>query len=136
MGSRGRTASRKRYEEKLRAQRAAGVNTARWILTDSRSSDKKCGRKNDLDREFIEAEIAKGCMYCGDSSSRMTLDRIDNVEGHVRTNVVAACIRCNLIRGDMPYSAWMEIAPAVRSAYEKGLFGQWEGRLNRNKRHR
>ena len=25
----------------------------------------------------------------------------------------------------MPYEAWLIIAPAVRDAYEKGLFGDW-----------
>ncbi len=55
----------------------------------------------------------------------MTLDRIDNGFGHTKSNVVPACYRCNLIRGSMPYNAWLNIVDAIRQTYELGLFGDW-----------
>jgi hypothetical protein len=58
----------------------------------------------------------------------MTLDRIDNKRGHSRANVVPACIRCNYARRDMPYAAWLCLAPGLRVALEQGLFGEWTGR--------
>lgn len=78
--------------------------------------------------EFVQQMIEGGCSYCGESELRMTLDRIDNSQGHTRENVVAACIRCNYTRKDMPHGAWILLAPAMKVARECGLFGAWTGR--------
>lgn len=114
--------------ERLRYMRKHNLNTAQFIYTDSKSSDRKKGLKNDLNQEFIKKLIDHPCSYCGETSLRMTLDRIDNSIGHIRTNVVAACIRCNYVRRDMPYEAWLCIAPAMTEARKKGLFKNWSGR--------
>lgn len=80
--------------------------------------------------------IANGCDYCGNHSIRMTMDRIDNSKGHTITNVVPACYRCNMIRGNMPYEAWLNMVPALKDTIEKGLldgwlgFGPWAGLKN------
>lgn len=58
----------------------------------------------------------------------MTLDRIDNTRAHLKDNVVPSCIRCNYIRGSMPYEAWMNIVPSIRQTKELGLFGTWRSR--------
>lgn len=101
-------------------------NPAQTILTDCRHSDRKSGfGKNDLDLLFVQKTISNGCSYCGDVSIRMTLDRIDNSIGHTRTNVKSCCIRCNYLRGSMPYPAWLAIVASVRFAREHGLFGSW-----------
>lgn len=55
----------------------------------------------------------------------MTVDRIDNNLAHTKSNVKPACVRCNHIRGSMPYQAWIYLVPIVRQAYELGLFGDW-----------
>jgi len=99
------------------------------IKTDSRASDRKAGRDNDLTREFIAAEISKGCTYCGETEIRMTLDRINNDRGHTQDNVVPACIRCNYTRKNMPYEAWLVVAKGMREAREAGLFNGWTGRV-------
>lgn len=97
------------------------------IVRDSRHSDRRNGRSNDLDVVFTSFMIQKGCSYCGVSYKDciMTLDRIDNSIGHIKSNVVPACWNCNAIRSDMPYAAWLTIAPAIRKAYEVGLFNGW-----------
>jgi len=97
----------------------------RAILADSRKSDKKKGLSNDLDLEFVKSLILLGCSYCGENSIRITLDRIDNAIGHIKENVVPACIRCNYTRGSMPYEAWILISPKMKEARELGLFGDW-----------
>jgi hypothetical protein len=109
-----------------RQQRQHDVVTT--IKVDARSSDRKSGLENDLTKEFIAAEIAKGCAYCGESTVRMTLDRIDNTKGHTQDNVVPACIRCNYTRKDMPYEAWLIVAKGMQEARERNLFGGWTGR--------
>jgi hypothetical protein len=96
-----------------------------FILRDSKRADKMKGRDNDLDREFIRKLIDEGCAYCADHDARMTLDRIDNDLGHLKTNVVASCMRCNYFRRDMPHAAWIMVAPKIRQARLLGLLEGW-----------
>jgi len=112
-------------EYRRRRRKADPVQT---IWEDSRRADRKKKRNNNLTKDFIAEYIAKGCSYCGEKTIRMTLDRIDNERGHTMDNVVPACIRCNYIRGNMPYEAWLCFKAALRRARREGLFGDWTGR--------
>ena len=114
-------------------RRKSGSFVENFILIDSRRFDKKRGLRNDLTLDFICSEISKGCSYCGDVNIRMTLDRVDNSIGHLMSNVVPACIRCNYIRRDMPYQAWNILVPRIREVFKKGLFGDWVCRARRSK---
>ena len=102
--------------------------TANHIVKDSRGSDNKFGRSNDLDCDWVRQKISGGCTYCGETELRMTLDRIDNSQGHLKTNVVSACIRCNYMRRDMPYEAWLLLVDSIKTARLAGAFGGWTGR--------
>ena len=117
----------KNAHDTTKNKRRLGLNVGRWILNDSRKSDKKKGLANDLTRGFIDLEISKGCSYCGEIDIRMTLDRIDNTIGHLQSNVVPACIRCNLTRGNMPHKAWLFLVDGMRKARESGAFDNWAG---------
>lgn len=100
---------------------------ATTIVTDSRSIDKKKGRPgNDLDKEFVQTLIDQGCSYCGSTGLRMTIDRIDNSKAHTKDNVAPACLRCNYIRNDMPYEAWLRLVPTVKELVQEGAFGNWK----------
>lgn len=90
-------------------------------------SDRRKGRECDLSLDFVRSELAKPCTYCGDAEGFICLDRLNSELGHLMTNVVPACERCNLIKKDMPQLAWEKIAPSVRIARESGLFGDWVG---------
>lgn len=116
---------RKSSTKKTTQKRAAGLLRVRFILADSRKNDKKRGFQNDLDKEFVANIIKIPCSYCGEKDERVSLDRIDNAKGHTKDNVVPACYKCNYIRRDMPYDAWLIVANGVRKAYKLGLFGQW-----------
>lgn len=118
---------RKRNARRAR-ERRENKNTPHWIWQDTRQADKRRGYENDLTKEFIKEQILKGCSYCGSEELRMTLDRIDNSLGHTMSNVVPACIRCNYVRGNMPYEAWLVVARAMKRAVKQGLFGKWTGR--------
>lgn len=99
------------------------------ILYDSRSWDKKKGFEgNDLTIDFIVRSISKGCVYCGEDRLRMTLDRVDGTLAHTQDNVVVCCIRCNYLRGSMPYAAWLHLVPSIKEARDKGLFGDWRSK--------
>lgn len=112
--------------------RRNNINVEKWIYEDSRREDVKAGRENDLTLEYIAKSIQHGCLYCGENAIRMTLDRIDNQIGHTVVNTVPACIRCNYMRRNMPYRAWLVICPAVRLARELGAFEDWQGRPPRS----
>lgn len=122
---------------KGRARRRAASKRARrpeWaVLRDSKTSDSKKKREgNNLDLDFIIRVLSEGCCYCGEKEIKLTLDRRDNTLAHTKENVNPACIRCNMLRGSMPYNAWMHIVPAVREAKDLGLFGSWRSQpINR-----
>lgn len=118
-----------RFAARDRDHRANGLRTEWFIYSDSRGSDRKSGYTNDLTKDFIRDAIKDGCQYCGETTIRMTLDRIDNTKGHTMDNVVPACIRCNYARRSMPYDAWLVVAKGMKEARESGLFGTWTGRV-------
>ncbi len=98
-----------------------------FIVHDSRRNDKKRGRNNDLTLEAVRSLFTETpeCSYCHSDDIKLTLDRVNNSQGHTLNNVVVACMRCNLLRGNMPYKAWISIVPAIVATLEKGLFGSW-----------
>ena len=101
-------------------------NLCSVLYSGCKQQDKRHGFVGfDLDQEFIRTLISSGCRYCGETELKMTLDRIDNNAGHTKANVLPCCLRCNYIRGSMPFDAWMAIVPAIRKAREAGLFGLW-----------
>lgn len=115
-------------DQLISQMRHDGVDVPRWILIDSKRVDKRRGVQHDLDVGWITDQISKGCSYCGVTTLRMTIDRIDNSLGHLKTNCLPACIRCNYLKRDMPHAAWMELVPTVKLVVQTGLFGTWTGR--------
>lgn len=101
------------------------------ILKDCRNSDSKRSLQNDITVDFIRSLVKQPCSYCGETELRISLDRIDNAIGHLISNVVAACERCNYLRRDMPYETWLVVAVGMRAAREGGLFGAWTGGIHR-----
>lgn len=119
----------------MKRERALGIRTEFYLLQDCRGSDGKRGLKTDLTEGYIKHLISDGCMYCGETSIRMSLDRIDNDLGHTFTNVVPCCIRCNYMRRNMPFEAWLKLLPALRDMVKSGIFGTWIGRARRPTGH-
>jgi len=124
---------RKNALKRAREGRTDPKKRSKFILYDTAKTDKAHGRPNDLDIAYVESRISEGCAYCGANNIKMTLDRMDNSGGHTKDNVVPACIRCNYLRRDMPYEAWLEIVPGVKAAVEKGKFGKWIGGIGKHR---
>ncbi len=101
------------------------------VLADCKESDRKRGRSNDLTIESVRSLLSQACAYCGETYLRMTLDRVDNSGGHTQDNVNPSCLRCNYLRGSMPYEAWLLLLPGIKEARTKGLFGSWTGRARK-----
>jgi len=112
--------------ERSKIQRASGHNKAAFLVKDSTRVDRDKGLTCDLTKEFVEEQLAKGCSYCDETDIRwLGLDRVDNSLGHTQHNVVPACERCNYIRRDMPYEAWLLFVPTLRQVLDCGAFGEW-----------
>ena len=126
--SRQRPENKAKDNKKKKLKRQDPAKRANVIAVDTRASDKKFNREYNLTVDIIRSLINRPCSYCGESELQMTLDRINNEIGHIESNVVSACIRCNLIRKAMPHAAWLCLLPGLKEAREKGLFGSWIGR--------
>lgn len=120
-----------RNSARITAERKSGLFRDKYIVVDARRSDQKFDRQFDLTRAFVKDLISSPCSYCGDTELMMTVDRKDNRLGHLKANVVGSCIRCNLIRRDMPYEAWLIVADSMRKARELGLFENWTGSIHK-----
>lgn len=68
------------------------------------------------------------CRYCGTEKSPLTVDHLvrwENGGPTIEANLVAACRKCNKVRGDTPYAAWLrhpyyiEVSQKVSYAYQE-----------------
>lgn len=108
------------------------LTQAQKIIRTTKHNDKTRNMSNDLDIVFVENAIKDGCCWCGERNISLTLDRLNNSIGHLKSNCVCACIRCNLFRTNIPIEAWQELAKAMRDTREKGLFGGWTGKIKKS----
>ena len=95
------------------------------ILSQTKAVDKNRSLRNDLTISVIRDLIKNPCSYCGTSSRKISLDRIDSLSGHTIVNVLPCCTRCNLIKRDMPQAAWLLLVPAIAHIEKSGLWGDW-----------
>jgi len=54
----------------------------------------------DMTTNEVAAIISQPCTYCQTTVEPRGLDRIDNQKPHIKGNVLPACGRCNVTRGD------------------------------------
>lgn len=126
-----------RRKERNRQRRHDPNHRVTYILRDCFLFDKAKGLKTDLNVELVAALINCGCSYCGVKASdnlKIGLDRIDNSKGHTTENVNACCTRCNFIRRNMPYEAWILLVPGIRLAVERGLMDNWQYGIRHHRR--
>lgn len=90
------------------------------------SRSKKRNIKSNLKLYDIRMLLHSMCYYCESSDIQIVLDRKDSSGGYTKDNVVPCCVRCNLIKSDMPYEAWKRLIPAVKNISKLGLFGSWK----------
>lgn len=126
---------RKRQLQLDKERRRNPLFRAHYINKDAKNSDRKTEREYNLTIDFTEGKIREGCLYCGQKDPLLlTLDRLDNSIGHLQENVVCSCLRCNLIRGDMPYDAWIMIVPSLRSTIESGVLDGWQPKTRKRQK--
>lgn len=76
------------------------VNRVKSLIYRYRVHDRKHNRENDLTAAYVEDCLRDAsCSYCG-TKENLGFDRIDNEIGHLMTNVIPACGKCNRFRGN------------------------------------
>lgn len=87
-------------------------------LRSYRKRDKQKKRDFDLTFEDMLKLKTEVCFYCAEKSGGY--DRMDNSKGHVRSNVVPCCFRCNRIKGEnISVDLMIEIAKTMNIYYAK-----------------
>lgn len=81
-----------------------------------RAIDKRKGHAFDLDVAWYDENIAaQPCHYCGEKDYGVGCDRIDNSQGHTKSNVVPCCWDCNATRGArFSYDEMIVLGEAIR----------------------
>lgn len=121
-----RKAVRRRYHAKRR--RDPGAKAAVWFFQ-TKNRDKRKHVAFDLSLDNVKNMFNSKCAYCGHAGVlEMSIDRINTQGGHTTDNVVPCCIVCQFIRRDMPLAAFRLLVPGIKQARERGLFGRWNGR--------
>ena len=78
----------------------------------------KYRRKNfNLDFDTFNLLLVSKCRYCGEDKSG-TVDRIDSKIGYSKDNVVASCLKCNVMKNSLTVD---EFVAHINSIY-KHLF--------------
>jgi hypothetical protein len=64
------------------------------------------------------------CFYCGETHAK-GLDRKDSNLGHSEDNVVPCCEKCNIILGDIPFSAKELLIDGLTKIKTQGFLDSW-----------
>lgn len=90
----------RKYMDSDKGKANQARNKASIMAAAYKHSDKKKDLSNDITKDWLVSNILnKPCTYCG-SIEQIGCDRIDNKQGHTKSNVVPSCSSCNTSRRD------------------------------------
>lgn len=100
-----------------------------------RSFDKKKGFDSISLDEFRQLlKENSNCFYCHENNpSLLGLDRKDNLKGHLVSNVVICCEKCNNILSDLPFEAKLLLKDGLSNIKSKDLLNNWQIKTKRIK---
>lgn len=119
-------AQKKRDHKAEWARRPYHSKICHW----NKSSDKKKGLQNDLSPSDTEVIISMPCYYCGVQPAN-GVDRMDCSKGHIKTNIIPACKKCNILLCDIPFEGKILLRDGLHRMREKGILDEWEIPLQR-----
>ena len=93
--------------------------------------DKSRGLVTDITLSWYTKTIQLPCFYCGQVVAN-GLDRKDSSLGHTEKNCVPCCSKCNIILGDIPLDAKLELMDGLKSIRQKALLVDWKVPGQRN----
>jgi len=106
--------------ERERARQRSHTPHERWMHSKRRAA--KSGQVWNVTFEAFDKLLSKCCHYCGGqlNGTGCGLDRIDNDEGYVETNVVPCCKQCNIVKNSFfSYDEMMLLAPTLTQIRER-----------------
>ena len=78
-----------------------------------RKNAESAGRAFEIDESDYSRITTGGCFYCLFDERQVGMDRVDNTEGYVSTNLVGCCNRCNEMKGTKTIDEFVEVAVKV-----------------------
>lgn len=102
------------------------------LLYNCKKTDKQLNRPFDLDKEWIKVMLQyqhSMCCICGDKMllgngnkdpKQISIDRIDNSLGHIKTNCTLVCWKCNFNKRGISYEEF-NCDPECIPRYEDAL---------------
>lgn len=89
-------------------------------------------REFDLEKQWFLnwlKEQGAQCCYCkrelkytAKKETAPSIDRIDNLKGYLKTNIVLCCARCNIIKNDLfTYDEMMELGKTIAKIHQRRI---------------
>lgn len=100
------------YPEKSAAALARYRLSPKGIYGTLHQSAKRRNLDFSLTAEQVSTLIAERCMYCN-SDANIGIDRIDNNNGYIETNVCPCCTTCNMMKKTLSRETFLAHAKAI-----------------------
>ncbi len=78
-----------------------------------RKNAESAGRALEIDEDDYARITTGGCFYCLFNERQVGIDRVDNAEGYISSNVVGCCNRCNEMKGTKMIEEFVDVAVKV-----------------------
>lgn len=82
-------------------------------LNEYRHAAKSRGRLFDLSPTEFAQFWQRPCYYCGDPIPHIGLDRMDNSQGYIISNIVSCCTRCNKMKREMNHDEFIALCDRI-----------------------
>jgi len=99
-------------------------NSIRLRIRSHYDYDRKHNFKHEVTIEWYTKIIQEECFYC-ECKPADGIDRKDSSRGHEKSNCIPCCAKCNIILGNIPFQAKLELKAGLKNIFEKRLFKQW-----------
>jgi len=112
-----------------RCQKSMKHNASRNMLNNCKRGAEERDLQCDLTLKQVETLIFKECYYCGDINTNLFksgdreishngIDRVDNLKGYVKNNVVSCCKTCNRMKSALNEKDFINRILNIASRFE------------------
>ncbi|AYV77440.1 MAG: hypothetical protein Dasosvirus2_36 [Dasosvirus sp.] len=119
------------------------TKTNNSVIEKKKKDANRAGKSNDINDDVLLEIIVNPCYYCGIYEyaknkdgieySKMTFDRKNSSIGYTIDNVVSACVSCNLMKWEVPYTDFIQYCENIYENY--GSENNWNDIAPRHNRY-
>lgn len=80
------------------------------------------GKEFPLSVEEFAAIVLLSCVYCGEDSKRIGIDRIDNTKGYIKENCAPCCKNCNYMKKNLTVQDFLAHIAKIYKHNEKNQY--------------